>query len=206
MTDYQTKSGLSVHPLLVDFVEKEALPGVAVTAEQFWDGFAEMVRRHVPTNARLLARRDELQGLVDDWHRRNGGVASDPAGYEQFLRDIGYLVAEPGDDGVGEELHLGGPRRGVGFDEQRAMIEADRTDVRGDLRTHGVVPPAEHATDLDPIRPAQRLHHRVERLGDRDGVGHGITVVTTSVTPCRRVGRIARIEGSGVSRRRRHHR
>ncbi len=97
MTDYQSKSGLSVHPLLVDFVEKEALPGVAVTAEQFWDGFAEMVRKHVPTNARLLAWRDELQGQVDDWHRRNGGVASDPAGYEQFLRDIGYLVDEPND-------------------------------------------------------------------------------------------------------------
>ena len=130
MTDYQTKSGLSVHPLLVDFVEKEALPGVAVTAEQFWDGFAEMVRKHVPTNARLLARRDELQGQVDDWHRRNGGVASDPAGYEQFLRDIGYLVAEPGDftietDGLDPEISsVCGPQLVVPVSNARYALNA----------------------------------------------------------------------------------
>ena len=97
MTDYQTKSGLSVHPLLVDFVEKEALPGTSVSAGQFWDGFAAMLAEHVPTNAKLLAKRDQLQGQIDDWHRQNGPVASNPGGYESFLRDIGYLVEEPGD-------------------------------------------------------------------------------------------------------------
>lgn len=97
MTSYQTKSGLSVHPLLVDFVEREALPGLKITAEQFWAGFAAMLAEHVPTNARLLAKRDELQGQIDDWHRRYGPVSSNPQGYEFFLRDIGYLVDEPGD-------------------------------------------------------------------------------------------------------------
>ncbi|NGP18278.1 malate synthase G [Devosia chinhatensis] len=97
MTSYQTKSGLSVHPMLVDFVEREALPGLKITAEQFWAGFAAMLAEHVPTNARLLAKRDELQGQIDDWHRRYGPVSSNPQGYEFFLRDIGYLVDEPGD-------------------------------------------------------------------------------------------------------------
>jgi malate synthase len=103
MTEYLTKSGLSVHPLLVDFVEREALPGTEVTAEQFWSGFAAMLSEHVPTNAKLLAKRDYLQGQVDDWHRANGPVGNNPAGYESFLREIGYLVDEPGDFSIETE-------------------------------------------------------------------------------------------------------
>ena len=97
MSDYQTKSGLSVHSLLVDFVENEALRGLDVTADQFWTGFARMVADHMPTNAALLARRDQLQGQIDEWHHRYGPVASNPQGYEFYLREIGYLVPEPGD-------------------------------------------------------------------------------------------------------------
>jgi malate synthase len=97
MSDYQTKSGLSVHSLLVDFVEKEALPGLAVTAEQFWTGLAGLVAEHMPTNVALLAKRDLLQSQIDDWHHKYGPVASNPQGYEFFLREIGYLLPEPAD-------------------------------------------------------------------------------------------------------------
>ncbi|SFV29545.1 malate synthase [Devosia crocina] len=97
MSNYVTKSGLSVHPLLVDFVEKEALPGLSVSADQFWNGFAELVREHAPTNAKLLAKRDMLQSQIDEWHHKYGPVANNAQGYEFFLRDIGYLVPEPGD-------------------------------------------------------------------------------------------------------------
>ncbi|WP_127753753.1 malate synthase G [Devosia sp. 1566] len=97
MSQYLTKSGLSVDSGLVDFVEREVLPGLPVSADQFWSGFAEVVAQHAPANAQFLARRDELQGKIDDWHRRYGPVANNPQGYEFFLRDIGYLVAEPED-------------------------------------------------------------------------------------------------------------
>ena len=103
MTDYLTKSGLSVHKLLVDFVEKEALPGLAVSAEQFWDGLAGLAREHVPTNARLLATRDDIQARIDEWHRKYGPVANNPQGYEFFLKEIGYLVPEPGDFSIETE-------------------------------------------------------------------------------------------------------
>ena len=89
MPEYLTKAALSVHPLLVDFVEKEVLPGTAVSADQFWSGFSALVAEHVPTNQRLLRRRDELQGQIDDWHRRYGSVVNNSQGYEFFLRDIG---------------------------------------------------------------------------------------------------------------------
>jgi malate synthase len=97
MSEYLTKSGLSVHPLLVNFVEKEALLGLTVSPEQFWSGFAQLVAEHAPTNARLLQRRDELQSQIDDWHHKYGPVANNPQGYEFFLHHIGYLVPEPAD-------------------------------------------------------------------------------------------------------------
>ncbi|MGV8831070.1 MAG: malate synthase G [Devosia sp.] len=130
MSDYQTKSGLSVHSLLVDFVEKEVLPGLAVSADQFWTGFAALVAEHGPTNAALLTKRDVMQGQIDDWHRKYGPVASNPQGYEFFLRDIGYLVAEPADftietEGLDPEITtLCGPQLVVPVSNARYALNA----------------------------------------------------------------------------------
>ncbi len=79
---------------LYDFVNREAIPGSGVDASDFWLGFAALIRRFAPRNAALLARRDELQSQIDDWHRRHPGAAFDPAQYRAFLREIGYLVPE----------------------------------------------------------------------------------------------------------------
>ena len=103
MSDYLTKSGLSVHPLLVDFVEKEALAGLSVTADQFWEGLAGLVREHAPTNIKLLAKRDDIQAKIDEWHRKYGPVSNNAQGYEFFLREIGYLVDEPADFSIETE-------------------------------------------------------------------------------------------------------
>jgi len=97
MSDYQTKSGLSVHKLLVDFIEQRVLPGLPVSGDQFWTGLADLARTHMPANALLLERRDQLQGQIDDWHRQHGPVDAEPEAYEQFLREIGYVVDEPAD-------------------------------------------------------------------------------------------------------------
>lgn len=130
MTDYLTKSGLSVHSLLVDFVEKEALPGLAVGADRFWSGLAELLRTHVPTNQRLLARRDDIQSQIDDWHRKYGPVANNPQGYEFFLREIGYVVPEPADfsietEGLDPEISsLCGPQLVVPVSNARYALNA----------------------------------------------------------------------------------
>ena len=130
MSDYLTKSGLSVHTQLVDFVEKEALVGLAVEADRFWSGFAALIADHAPTNARLLARRDELQSQIDDWHRKYGPVANNPQGYEFFLRDIGYLVPEPADftietNGLDPEITtLCGPQLVVPVSNARYALNA----------------------------------------------------------------------------------
>ena len=94
---YIEKSGLKVDSQLVDFVEKEAIPGTKVTPEQFWSGLAGLVKEFAPRNRELLAIRDKMQSQIDDWHRQNGPVAANPDGYQRFLKDIGYLVDEPAD-------------------------------------------------------------------------------------------------------------
>ena len=94
---YTKKAGLEVDQLLVDFVETAVLPGTSVGTEQFWSGLAALVGDFTPRNRELLAIRERLQQEIDGWHRQHGPVANDPAGYKQFLRQIGYLVPEPPD-------------------------------------------------------------------------------------------------------------
>ncbi|MEP7241807.1 MAG: malate synthase G, partial [Devosia sp.] len=97
MSDYLDKAGLKVDAQLAQFVEAEALPGTGLSADAFWSGLAGLVARMMPRNRELLGIRDRLQSQIDGWHREHGPVANDPAGYQAFLRDIGYLVPEPTD-------------------------------------------------------------------------------------------------------------
>ena len=95
MAQYVTRSGLKVDAALAAFIETEALPGTGIAAEAYWAGVAGLVAEMAPRNRALLQFRDALQTKIDDWHKAHGPVANDPKGYESFLREIGYLVAEP---------------------------------------------------------------------------------------------------------------
>ena len=93
-------AGLHVARALHDFVAG-ALPGTGVTEDAFWTGLAGLVRDLGPRNAALLARRDTLQAQIDAWHADQGTAAFDPAAYQAFLREIGYLQPEPAPFSVG---------------------------------------------------------------------------------------------------------
>ncbi len=93
MTQRIEIDGLQVARALYDFVNDEALPGTGVDGAAFWSGLSAIAHDLAPKNRALLARRDELQGKIDDWHRKNG-APSDLAAYEAFLREIGYLLPE----------------------------------------------------------------------------------------------------------------
>ena len=84
---------LDIEQPLYDFVAVEALPGTGVQIDEFWNALESILAELGPRNTALMARRDELQAQIDEWHRAAGasGRGHDPDAYANFLRDIGYL-------------------------------------------------------------------------------------------------------------------
>ena len=95
MTQYVPRAGLQIAGELAQFAETRALPQTGISADVFWTGLADILARFAPVNRDLLAKRDDLQAKLDAWHIAHPGPISDMAGYQSFLREIGYLVPEP---------------------------------------------------------------------------------------------------------------
>ncbi|MBD3834041.1 MAG: malate synthase G [Brevundimonas sp.] len=95
-TTYVRHGSLSVAAELDAFVRDEAAPGTGVAPDAFWAGVEGLLAEHAPKNRALLARRDELQAQLDDWHRAHPGQP-DPEAYQAFLREIGYIEPERAD-------------------------------------------------------------------------------------------------------------
>lgn len=89
------KAGLLVAAELAEFIERRALPGTGIAADAFWRGSAAIFSRFAPENAALLIKRNDIQAKIDAWHHERAGQPVDMAGYQAFLREIGYLVEEP---------------------------------------------------------------------------------------------------------------
>jgi malate synthase len=95
MSSHVSSHGYQVAAVLHRFVEREALPGTGVAAEDFWKGLAAMFGDLTPRNRALLGERDRLQAALDDWHGAHPGPVRDPQAYRAFLRKIGYLKDPP---------------------------------------------------------------------------------------------------------------
>lgn len=91
MLDRVQTGGLSVARSLYEFVQNEALVGTGIEAEAFWTGAAAIINDLSSRNLALLARREELQSRLDDYHRVAPGRV-DTEDYTAFLREIDYLV------------------------------------------------------------------------------------------------------------------
>ena len=130
MTGYTDRAGLKVAGILADFVETRALAGTGISADQLWQGLADILARFVPINRALLARRDEIQQNLDAWHKANPGPVTDMATYQAFLRKIGYLVPEPapfkiGTQNVDDEIAvMAGPQLVVPSLNDRFVLNA----------------------------------------------------------------------------------
>ena len=101
MSEYLNRAGLQIGPVLADFVETKALAGTGVTPDALWQGLADVLSRFAPVNRALLNKRDVLQAKLDDWHKAHPGPIEDMAGYQAYLREIGYLVPEPASFAIG---------------------------------------------------------------------------------------------------------
>lgn len=99
MSDRIQKGSLAIDQQLYDFIQNEVLPEVGIDSDNYWRDFEKIVQEFQPRNKALLAKRDELQSKIDDWHAQNPAKDGtfDKEKYTQFLKDIGYIVPE-GDD------------------------------------------------------------------------------------------------------------
>ena len=89
-----TKGALAIDKILFDFIENEALPAAKLDSDTYWKNFEQVVLDLTPKNKALLARREELQAKIDDWHKNN---AYELGAYKNFLTEIGYLEPEVAD-------------------------------------------------------------------------------------------------------------
>ena len=97
------RSGLQVAKVLDDLVANEVLPGTGVAVDDFWQGLAEALVELGPRNKELLARRDEFQEKIDQYHLERKGQPLDADEYKAFLKEIGYLLDEPADFTIGTQ-------------------------------------------------------------------------------------------------------
>lgn len=93
-TERIIKGSLAIDKILYDFIENEALPVAKIDSETYWKNFEQVVLDLTPKNKALLAKRDDLQAKIDDWHKNN---AYELGAYKQFLSEIGYLEPEVAD-------------------------------------------------------------------------------------------------------------
>ncbi|HSM53868.1 MAG TPA: malate synthase G, partial [Erythrobacter sp.] len=103
MSEYVTRAGIGIDPALANFLEAEVLAPLGRDVDAFWQGFSALLAEFAPRNRALLAKRDELQAKIDAWHVARRGKPLDQGEYQAFLREIGYLVPEPGEFTIGTQ-------------------------------------------------------------------------------------------------------
>ncbi|MBK1717643.1 malate synthase G [Thiocystis violacea] len=130
MTEYLDIGDLKVAKPLHDLVKDEITPGIGIDPAAFWRSLGEIIQEFGPRHRALLARRDDLQRQIDDWHREHRGQPLDLAAYRAFLVEIGYLLPEGPDFSVGtanvdpEIAEIAGPQLVVPVSNARYALNA----------------------------------------------------------------------------------
>jgi malate synthase len=130
MTDMIPRAGIAIDARLATFLETEVLGPLGRDVNAFWQGFAALLAEFAPRNAALLAKREDLQAQIDEWHVARAGKPHDAAAYKAFLTEIGYLVPEPADFQIGtqnvdpEIATMAGPQLVVPILNARFLLNA----------------------------------------------------------------------------------
>jgi malate synthase len=193
MSEYVEAEKLRINKALHELVRDEIAPGTGVDPAAFWSSLEAIVRDLGPENAALLAKRDDLQTQLDDWHRERKGQVIDVAEYRKFLLDIGYMLPEgeafeASTANVDPEIAtMAGPQLVVPVDNARYALNAANarwgslydalygTDAIAD--THG----AERQAEFNPVRGARVVETAAAFLDSTAGLAEGSYVDVTAV-------------------------
>jgi malate synthase len=127
MGNYVKAGSLQVDNQLFDFLNSDVLPAAGIGLDKFWNGFSDLVADLTPKNRALLERRDEIQELINNWHKDNKFNFEN---YKTFLEEIGYLEPLVDDfkiatENVDDEIALqAGPQLVVPVNNARYAINA----------------------------------------------------------------------------------
>ncbi|ELK21814.1 malate synthase G [Anoxybacillus flavithermus TNO-09.006] len=93
MGEYVQVGRLQVAKLFYEFIVEEVLPNSQVDKDKFWKNFEQLINELTPKNKALLAKRDELQEKIHEWHKQHRSQFNFEQ-YKSFLQEIGYLEPE----------------------------------------------------------------------------------------------------------------
>ena len=128
--EYIKLDGLEIAQPLFELVKNDISPNTGIDNEKFWSSLEEIVHDLQPKNSELLARRDQLQKQIDEWHQTHRDEKHDAKAYKKFLQDIGYLVDDPDDFQItttnvdAEIAEVAGPQLVVPLDNARYVLNA----------------------------------------------------------------------------------
>jgi malate synthase len=175
MANKITAGHLEIEKVLYDLVADEIAPGTGVEVDAIWSGLATILEEMMPRNKSLLAVRDGFQKKIDDWHKSRAGKQHNAQEYENFLREIGYLLPEGDDfdietDNVDIEVaEMAGPQLVVPVMNARFALNAANARwgglynaLYGNAGTHDTIPEskgAEKGSSYNPGRGAKVIEY-----------------------------------------------
>ncbi len=173
MTARTQIGGLKIANVIKELVESQILPGSGINSTTFWTELEQIVNDLTPKNRALLARRDELQSQIDQWHQKQAGKPLDATAYKAFLMEIGYLLPEVEDFTIEtanvdpEIAEMAGPQLVVPINNARYALNAanarwgslydalygtDAIEQSGELALTGRYNPARGARVIEAAR------------------------------------------------------
>jgi malate synthase len=124
------KENLTVSLVLLEFINKEVIPGTNINVDKFWKNFDSAIHELAPINKSLIEKRETIQKKIDSWHLANKDKNLNKDEYIKFLKSINYIVEEKEDfqittQNVDDEIaKIAGPQLVVPVDNARFAINA----------------------------------------------------------------------------------
>ncbi len=124
------KENFTIDSILLEFINKEAIPGTDINVDEFWKKFDSAIHELAPINKALIKKREDIQKKIDAWHIANKGENFNQEKYIKFLKSINYVVEEKDNfhvssKNVDDEItKIAGPQLVVPIDNARYAINA----------------------------------------------------------------------------------